>query len=129
MPPKLLFGPYRSEWGPTALAPACLEADITFDGWTTPGPLTPVRRINAGLIWTLRISALRLYAGRASFLELLIDEPRTYSAAEARETLLARAQQAETILLAARTDPTPIPGDDVTRWQKGAGAPSFRRGR
>src|SRR5207245_9242037 len=118
LPPKLMFGPYPSEWGPTALAPACLEADIQFDGWTTPGPLAPVRRLNPALTWTLRISAMRLSATRPAFLELVIDEPRTYSAAEARETLLAYAQQGETALRAATTGPTPIPTEVAAQWEK-----------
>ena len=118
MPPKLLFGPYPSEWGPTALAPACLEADIQFDGWTTPCPLTPIRRLNPALTWTLRISAMRLYARCPAFLELVIDEPRTYSAVEARETLLAYAQHGETALRAATTGPTPIPTQAAAQWEK-----------
>ncbi len=118
LPPKLLFGPYPSEWGPTALGPACLEADIQFDGWTTPGPLAPVRRLNPALTWTLRISAMRLYARRPAFLELVIDEPRTYSAAEARETLLTYARQGETALRAATTGPTPIPTEVAAQWEK-----------
>ncbi len=118
LPAKLLFGPYPSASGPTALAPACLEADIQFDTGATPGPLTPVRRLTGASIWTLRLCAMRVYAERAGFLELVIDEPRRYSAAETQETLLAEAQHGETILHAATTGPTPIPAAVAAGWRK-----------
>jgi hypothetical protein len=118
LPPKLLFGPYPSKWGPTALAPACLEADITFDTWTTPGPLTPVRRLTPALTWVLRIAAMRLYAGSAAFSEVIVDEPRTYSAPEARDVLLAHAQEWETTLEAATTGSTPLATDAAAQWRK-----------
>ncbi len=62
---------------------------------------------------------MRLYNRRGAVLELLVDEPRTYSAAEARETLLAYAQQGATTLRAATTGSTPIPADVAAQWQKG----------
>src|SRR5207249_6910205 len=77
-----------------------------------------VRRLNPALTWTLRMSAMRLYASRPAFLELVIDEPRTYSAAEARETLLAYVQQGETALRAATTGPTPTPREVAAQWEK-----------
>jgi hypothetical protein len=62
---------------------------------------------------------MRLYAGRAAFSEVIVDEPRTYSAPEARDVLLAHAEQWETTLEAATMGSMPLAADAAAQWRKG----------
>jgi hypothetical protein len=118
-PPSLQLGPYPSELHPTKLAPATLEAHIQFDAWTTPGPLAPVRRLNRAMTWQLQVSVARLYRPRFWAMDIVIDEPRTYSAEEARTTLLARVAQLESMVRSAESDPSGVPSAVVAQWRQG----------
>jgi hypothetical protein len=119
LPPSLQLGPYPSKRHPTKLAPATLEAHIQFDAWTTPGPLAPVRRLNRAMTWQLQVSVARLYRPRFWAMDIVIDEPRTYSAEEARTTLLARVAQLESMVRSAESDPSGVPSAVVAQWRQG----------
>jgi hypothetical protein len=117
-PPTLQLGPYPSAWHPTNLTPATLEAHIQLDPWSTPGPLAPVRRLNRAMTWTLQIPSARLYDGRFSPLDIIIDEPRDYLATEAQTVLRARAAQLESLLSAAAGAASPVPGPVLAQWRQ-----------
>jgi hypothetical protein len=117
-PPTLQLGPYPSAWRPTNLTSASLEAHIQFDPWSTPGPLAPVRRLNRAMTWTLQLPSARLYDGRFSPLDIIIDEPRAYSAAEAQTVLRARAAQLESGLGAAAGAASPVPAPVLAQWRQ-----------
>jgi hypothetical protein len=118
-PPALQLGPYPSQVHLTKKAPAVLEAHIDLDAWTTPGPLAPVRRLNRAMTWRLQVSAARLYDTRFWPFDIIIDEPREYSPAEARATLLARAAQLQARLQGAERDPSPVPPVVRAQWREG----------
>lgn len=119
MPPSLQFGPYPSDLPPkvrpTRHAPACLEAHIFLD-LEQSNPLRPVRRLDAVTSWALLIEAAWLYRGRFPVIQIIIDEPRIYSAREAHEWLLAQAGRVEATLEAARSATPPIPDRVATNW-------------
>ncbi len=116
-PPTLQLGPYPSEVHLTKMAPAVLEAHVDLDAWTTPGPLVPVRRLNQAMTWRLQVSAARLYSARFWPFDLIIDEPRDYSPAEARATLLARVGLLESMLRGTEGEPSTVPQAVVAQWR------------
>lgn len=116
-PPTLQLGPYPSAVHLTKMAPAVLEAHVDLDTRTTPGPLAPVRRLNQAMTWRLQVSAARLYNARFWPFDIIIDEPRDYSAEEARATLLARVGQLEWMLRRAESEPSTVPPAVVVQWR------------
>ncbi len=118
-PPALQLGPYPSERHLTGMAPAVLEAHVTFDLGTIPGALAPVRRLNQAMTWQLQVSAARLYNTRFWPFDLIIDAPRDFSPEEARATLLARAAQLASMLQAAEDDPSTVPPAVRAQWRQG----------
>ena len=117
LPPSLQFGPYPSGYPPTAKEPACLRAHLKFDTWTPPSPLTPVRRLNRAAVWTLEMSSAWLYDGRFVAIDILVDEPRDYSAEEAKTVLQMRADQWEQMLTFAETVEPPISAAVMAEWR------------
>lgn len=105
-PPAIQLGPYPSHRHPTRQATACLEANIYFDpasGYPVkPGPLRPVRRLDELHSWSLVATATVLYNGWFRSIQVLVDEPRTYSVGEARAVLLTQADRGQGVLDAAR---------------------------
>lgn len=121
-PATLQLGPYPSDLEPTdrptRQAPACLEANIYFD-LEQPNPLRPVRRLDGLTSWALLIQGAWLYRGRSPWMQtiqVIIDEPRTYSARAAQEWLLAQAGRFEATLQAARSATPPIPEAVAATW-------------
>jgi hypothetical protein len=129
-PFPLQLGPYPSKRRLTRTAKASLMAHIAFDpeGFDVPAaPLRPVRRLNSQLTWYLVASAavLRRRQGRFNPVEIVIDEPRDYSATEARQSLLAQVAHQQTTLeailqAAPSVDPVALAHlrerIDVLRW-------------
>jgi hypothetical protein len=100
------------------MAPAVLEAHIDLDAWTTPGPFTPVRRLNQAMTWRLQVSAARLYNTRFWPFDIIIDEPRDYSLEEARATLLARVARLELMLRGTEGEPSMVPPGILAEWRQ-----------
>jgi hypothetical protein len=69
----------------------------------------------------LQIPSARLYDGRFSPLDIIIDEPREYSAAEAQTVLLARAVQLESMLGGATGGASPVPAAVLAHWRQEIG--------
>src|SRR5207244_2647100 len=85
--------------------------------WTPPSPLTPVRRLNRAAVWTLEMSSAWLYDGRFVAIDILVDEPRDYSAEEAKTVLQMRADQWEQMLTFAETVEPPISAAVMAEWR------------
>ncbi len=71
------------------------------------------------MTWQLQVSVARLYRPRFWAMDIVIDEPRTYSAEEARTTLLARVAQLESMVRSAESDPSGVPSAVVAQWRQG----------
>lgn len=119
-PFPLRLGPYPSRYGLTRQAKASLEAEIAFDpeGYGAPGPLRPVRRLTPVFSWRLVASAANLYDGQFHPVQIVIDEPRDYSAEHARQLLLAQAAHQHAALEAARQATPPLDQAALARWQQ-----------
>jgi hypothetical protein len=116
-PSTLRFGPYPSleprgkrQWHPqTPLASISLEAQLSFNPWTRPNPLQPVRRLSPNIVWTITLSIARKYGVQLHHLDVLIDEPRDYSSEEVMATLHAIIDGCGARLRAAETSPSAPP--------------------
>ncbi len=120
-PFPLRLGPYPSRYRLTRQAKASLEAEIAFDpkgDGVPPGPVRPVRRLNPVYSWRLVASAANLYDGQFHPVQIVIDEPRDYSAADTRQLLLAQAAHQQATLEAARQATPPPDPAALARWRQ-----------
>jgi len=117
-PPAMLqLGPYPSVRQPTRQAPAGLQASIYIDPGGEPGPLRPVRRLEGEWSWEFRAWAAWLYNGQSRHVQVIIDEPRTYSVEEARAVLLGQAERWKAVLRAAAHTGSVQTSPEIAQWE------------